>query len=250
MMKAIVFDAYGTLFDVQSVADVTERAFPGYGDLITQIWRLKQLEYSWLRSMMRDYQDFWSVTRQSLAYTLEVLGLTADQSLLDDIAEAYNRLRPYPDAQEALAALSGRQLAILSNGSPGMLAALVENSPLSGHIGLTISVDSKGAFKPDPSAYELVEEQLGAKPHEVLFVSSNGFDVSGAKAFGFHVARIARVPAQGLRDELGTGGGIKPLALFKALRQQEEALGHPPDFVISSLKELAGLPVLKGRQGD
>lgn len=241
MTKAIVFDAYGTLFDVQSVADVTDAAFPGYGQLITQIWRIKQLEYSWLRSMMDDYQDFWAVTRQSLSYTLDLLDLSPSDRLFDDIAEAYNRLRPYPDAEEALASLSGHRLAILSNGSPGMLAALVGNSVLDKHIKLTISVDSKRVFKPDPRAYALVEEQMGVKPHEVIFVSSNGFDVCGAKKFGFRVARIARVSPQTLREELGGLSLVKPVTMFQALRMQPESLGHQPDFVISSLKELVTL---------
>lgn len=243
MIKAIVFDAYGTLFDVQSVADVTDAAFPGYGELITQIWRIKQLEYSWLRSMMRDYQDFWTVTRESLAYTLDLLGLASSDKLFNDIADAYNRLRPYPDAEDALASLAGHRLAILSNGSPSMLAALVGNSTLNQHISLTISVDSKGVFKPDPRAYELVEEQMGVGPHEILFVSSNGFDVCGAKKFGFRVARIERISPQKLREELGGLSVVKPVTMFKALRMQQEGLGHQPDFVISSLSELADLVV-------
>lgn len=242
MIKAFVFDAYGTLYDVQSVADVTDAAFPGYGELITQIWRMKQLEYSWLRSMMCDYQDFWAVTRQSLAYTLEILGLSPSESLFDDIAEAYNNLRPYPDAEEALSALAGFRLAILSNGSPDMLAALVGNSSLHRHIGITISVDPKGVFKPDPRAYELVEERMGVRADETIFVSSNGFDVCGAKKFGFKVARIERVPPHALRKEIDEATGIKPVTMFKALRMQQEGLGHQPDYVISSLKRLAEIP--------
>lgn len=244
MVKAFVFDAYGTLYDVQSVADVTDAAFPGYGELITQVWRMKQLEYSWLRSMMQDYGDFWTVTRHSLAYALDVLGLEPTEALLDDLAEAYNWLSPYPDAEEALAALDGYHLAILSNGSPAMLAALVGNSSLKRHIATVISVDSKGVFKPDPRAYELVEERTGLKPEEIVFVSSNGFDVCGAKRFGFRVARIERVPSRTLRQEITQAQTIGPAALFKMLRTQQEVLGHQPDFVISSLTELASLPVL------
>ena len=119
-IKAIVFDAYGTLYDVQSVERVIEVAFPGQGAVITQIWRLKQLEYSWLRTMMGQYQDFWQVTQEeSLAFTLAVMGLSADAALFDQIAAEYNRLDLYPDAEAALAALSGYQLAIFSNGQPG-----------------------------------------------------------------------------------------------------------------------------------
>src|SRR4051812_8445014 len=130
MIKAVVFDAYGTLYDIQSVADVTEQAFPGYGEIITQIWRIKQLEYSWLRSLMRRYEDFSFVTRESLAYALKVLGLRHDAAAFERIMEKYLHLDLYPDAAAALAGLRNRKLAILSNGSPHMLNALVKNSGL------------------------------------------------------------------------------------------------------------------------
>ena len=138
-IKAIVFDAYGTLYDVQSVADVTEQAFPGYGEIVTQVWRIKQLEYSWLRTLMRRYQDFSVVTRDSLAYTLRVLGLTYDDAVFAGIMDKYLHLDLYPDALAALAELKGRKLAILSNGSPDMLNALVKNSGLDGVLDATIS---------------------------------------------------------------------------------------------------------------
>ena len=241
MIKAIVFDAYGTLYDVQSVADVTDAAYPGYGDYITQVWRLKQLEYSWLSSMMRRYEDFWALTHTSLSYTLTTLGLQADGKLFEDVAEAYNRLKPYPDAGEALGALRGYRLAILSNGSPGMLTALVKNSGFDQHLEAVISVDPKRAFKPDPLAYGLVEEELKVRPEDVLFVSSNGFDVSGAKSFGFRVARIERVSSAALKNELEQAGTVGPLTMFKALRTQQETCGPGPDVVISSLAELPGV---------
>src|ERR1700722_20343064 len=102
MIKTVVFDAYGTLYDVQSVANVTDAAFPGFGDYITQIWRMKQLEYSWLRSVMGRYEDFWTVTQESLDYTLQTLGLRPTPALFDQVADAYNRLQPYPEAEAAL----------------------------------------------------------------------------------------------------------------------------------------------------
>ena len=129
-VKAVVFDAYGTLFDIQSVAAVTEQAFPGYGEIITQIWRIKQLEYTWLRSLMRRYEDFSVITRESLAYTLKVLGLKHDADVFERIMEKYLHLDLYPDAAATLAAMQDRKLAILSNGSPAMLNALVRNSGL------------------------------------------------------------------------------------------------------------------------
>src|SRR6202044_3397305 len=129
-LKAVVFDAYGTLYDIQSVATVTEEAFPGYGDIITQIWRIKQLEYSWLRSLMRRYEDFSVITRESLVYTLKVLGLKYDAAAFERIMDKYLHLDLYPDAMATLMAMKGRKLAILSNGSTDMLNALVHNSGL------------------------------------------------------------------------------------------------------------------------
>src|SRR5271154_306708 len=116
-IKAVVFDAYGTLYDVQSVASVTDQAFPGYGEFITQVWRIKQLEYTWLRSLMGRYQDFSVITQDSLAYTLRVLGLKRDEGAFERIMDKYLHLDLYPDATATLAALRGRKLAILSNGS-------------------------------------------------------------------------------------------------------------------------------------
>jgi 2-haloacid dehalogenase len=240
-VKAIVFDAYGTLYDVQSVASVTDAAFPGHGEYITQVWRLKQLEYTWLRSLMGRYEDFRFVTGESLRYTLGTLGLTADQALFDRIVEAYNTLTPYPEAAEALAGLKAYRLAILSNGSPDMLDALVRNSGLDRSLDAVISVDAKRAYKPDPRAYELVQERLDVQPSEVVFVSSNGFDVAGAKSFGFKVARIERVTPAALRQELTSGASIGPAAMFRAQRMQIEALGFTPDAVVSSLLALPGV---------
>src|ERR1700749_3359906 len=123
-IKAVVFDAYGTLYDIQSVAAVTEAAFPGHGDLITQIWRIKQLEYSWLRTLMRRYQDFAVMTRDSLAYTLRVLGLQYEDDAFARLSDKFEHLDLYPDALDALNALKDRNLAIPSNGSPAILNAL------------------------------------------------------------------------------------------------------------------------------
>jgi len=240
-IKAVVFDAYGTLYDVQSVAGAAEAAFPGHGEYITQVWRLKQLEYSWLRSLMGRYEDFRAVTRVSLGYTLGTIGLRADAALLDRIVDAYDTLSPYPEATEALGRLGRYQLAILSNGSPDMLAALVRNSGLDRYLQAVISVDGKKVYKPDPRAYELVQERLGVRPEEVVFVSSNGFDVAGAKSFGFKVARIERVTPAALRGELTSGAPIGSATMFRALRTQTEALDYAPDAVVGSLLELPEL---------
>jgi HAD superfamily hydrolase (TIGR01493 family) len=124
-IKAIVFDAYGTLYDTQSVAAITDEAFPGYGEMITQIWRLKQLEYSWLHSLMCRYEDFSVITRDALVYTLRALGLKYDTRVFERIMDKYVHLDLYPDARQALAGLKDYKLAILSNGSTDMLTTLV-----------------------------------------------------------------------------------------------------------------------------
>ena len=238
---AYVFDAYGTLFDVQSVAAETERAFPGYGEVITQIWRMKQLEYSWLCSLMEQYQDFATLTRSSLQYTLDALGLAHDTATVDRIAEQYLHLAPYADAKAVLEALQGRPLAILSNGSPEMLDALVRNSGLSALFTAVLSVDAVGVFKPSPRAYDLVERRLGIHPHDVAFVSSNPFDVSGAKSFGFKVAWIERVTATALADDCRDPDAIGPLTMFKATRLRPDRFGFAPDWSIRALSDLTAL---------
>ncbi|MCS3452865.1 MULTISPECIES: haloacid dehalogenase type II [Bradyrhizobium] len=240
-IKAIVFDAYGTLYDVQSVADVTEDAFPGYGDIITQIWRIKQLEYSWLRSLMRRYQDFAGVTRDSLAYTLRCLGLQYDAATFARIIDKYQHLALYPDAVAALEAMKDKKLAILSNGSPDMLNALVRNSGLDCVLNATISVDAHKVFKPAPEAYTLIEEVLKVPPAEVLFISSNPWDACGAKSFGLNVAWIERVTPEAMALACVESETVAPLTMFKALRTQMDELGVVPDHRIHGLSELPAL---------
>ncbi|WP_339036876.1 haloacid dehalogenase type II [Bradyrhizobium symbiodeficiens] len=240
-INAVVFDAYGTLYDIQSVADVTEDAFPGYGEIITQVWRIKQLEYSWLRSLMGRYQDFAAVTRDSLTYTLRMLGLAYEREAFERVIEKYLHLELYPDAMSALAALKPRKLAILSNGSPDMLNALVRNSGLDDLLDATISVDAKKIFKPSPAAYELIGEELGTAPHEVLFVSSNPWDAAGAKSFGLNVAWIERVTPEAMALACLENELVAPLTMFKAIRTQMDELGFAPDHRVRSLSELPSL---------
>jgi 2-haloacid dehalogenase len=246
-IKAVVFDAYGTLYDIQSVASVTEQAFPGYGEIITQIWRIKQLEYTWLRSLMRRYQDFSVITRDSLAYTLRVLGLKYERAGFERIMEKYLHLDLYPDAGTALAALQGRKLAILSNGSTAMLDALVANSGLDRVLDATISIDSKRVFKPSPEAYSLIESVLGVAPAEVLFVSSNPWDACGAKAFGLNVAWIERMTPEAMALACVRSDLVAPLTMFKAIRTQMDELGLAPDYRIHALSELPQLVAAHGR---
>ena len=241
MINAVVFDAYGTLYDVQSVAAITEEALPGYGDIITQIWRIKPLEYSWLRSLMRRYEDFSVVTRESLAYTLRVLGLEYDSDLFERIVGKYLELDLYPDAMPALSAMRSRKLAILSNGSPDMLETLVRNSGLDRVLDATISIDSQGIFKPAPEAYSPIEAILGVPPADVLFISSNPWDACGAKAFGLNVAWIERLTPEAMALAFVKSDVVSPLAMFNAIRTQMDELGLKPDYHIHALSELPAL---------
>ncbi len=240
-IKAVVFDAYGTLYDIQSVAGVTEDSFPGYGDIITQIWRIKQLEYTWLRSLMRRYEDFAVVTRESLAYTLRCLGLKYDTSAFERILDKYLHLDLYPDALASLTAMKQNKLAILSNGSPDMLDALVRNSGLDRVLDATISIDAKKIFKPSPDAYTLIEQTLHIPPSDVLFVSSNPWDACGAKAFGLNVAWIERVTPAAMALACIESEAVAPLTMFKAIRTQMDELGLEPDYRIHTLSELPDL---------
>ena len=240
-IKAVVFDAYGTLYDVQSVAAITDEAFPGYGDLITQIRRIKQLEYSWLRSLMSRYEDFSVITRESLNYTLRILGLSFDAKAYERIMDKYVHLDLYPEARQALAALKGRKLAILSNGSSDMLNALVTNTGLDTVLDATISIDSKRIFKPSPQAYTLIEERLGVAPADVLFVSSNPWDAIGAKSFGLNVAWIERVTPEAMALLCQKSDVVAPLTMFKAIRMQMDEMGLQPDHRIGALTDLPKL---------
>ena len=240
-IKALVFDAYGTLYDIQSVAAITEEEFPGYGEIITQIWRIKQLEYTWLRSLMRRYEDFSVITRDSLAYTIRVLGLKHDPAAFERIMDRYLHLDLYPDVLATLGALKGRKLAILSNGSTGMLNALVRNSGLDRVLDATISIDSQTIFKPAPDAYTLIETTLGVPPAEVLFVSSNPWDACGAKSFGLNVAWIERVTPEAMALACVKSDLVAPLTMFKALRTQMDELGIQPDYRVHALAELPDL---------
>lgn len=242
MTSTIVFDAYGTLYDIQSLACVTEEAFPGKGEMITQLWRMKQLEYTWLRSMMRRYEDFAVVTRESLTYTLRTLGLRCEDAVFERLMEEYVHLGLYPDTLSSLEALKERyRLAILSNGAPKMLDDLVRNTALDRFLEKTISIDAKKTFKPSPEAYALIEEELGAKPADVLFVSSNPWDAVGAKAAGLKVAWIERITPAAMALACEKLDVVPPLTMFMAMRMQMDELELQPDHRITGLSSLVEL---------
>jgi 2-haloacid dehalogenase len=182
--RAFVFDAYGTLFDVHSVMEAARAVTPD-PQALSQLWRQKQLEYTWLRSLMGRYQDFWLVTGQALRFALRRLGITAAESQIEALMSAYLTLSPFPEVPNALRALRGRPLAILSNGSPRMLESAVRSSGLGAGFDLVLSVDAVGVYKPSPLVYDLAVRAFGLPASEILFVSSNAWDVAGAGAYGF-----------------------------------------------------------------
>ncbi len=200
-IKALVFDAYGTLFDVHSVIALCDELFPGQGAQLSQTWRAKQLEYTWLKSLMGRYEDFGKVTEAALKFACKSLKLDCPPESRKRLMQAYLHLETYPEVKEALAALSHCKLAILSNGSPGMLKALVRNNGLTKAFDKVISVDEVKIYKPSPKVYALALKKLKVKKSEIGFVSSNFWDICGASSFGLRTFWINR--AGNPQDELG-----------------------------------------------
>ena len=192
-VKHAVFDAYGTLFDVHSAAAQHQKKLGDKAQTVSTLWRTKQLEYTWLRSLMQRYVNFSQVTRDALDYALESHGI-ADESLRQDLLNAYQQLSCYPEVPETLQKLKQQGLgtAILSNGSFEMLEAGVRNSGLKELLDGVFSVETIRIFKPDPQVYQLAVDQLGCDPHEILFFSSNAWDVSGSATFGFQAVWVNR----------------------------------------------------------
>ncbi len=185
MPQAYVFDAYGTLYDVHSVVQACDECWPGRGAQLSALWRAKQLEYTWLRSLMGRYEPFSKVTRDALRWGCESLGLSLEHE--ERLMQQYLRLACYPDVAATLGRLQGRK-AILSNGSPDMLDPLVKHSGLA--FDAVLSVDPLKVFKPAPQVYRLAVEALGTP--DITFISSNCWDALGAKSFGFRVCWINR----------------------------------------------------------
>ena len=198
--RAYLFDAYGTLFDVHSVIEAG-RALTSDPQALSSLWRQKQLEYTWLRSLMGRYEDFWAVTEQALRFALRRLGIAAGEAQVKTLLEAYLSLACFPEVADALARLEGAPLGILSNGSPRMLAAALRSSGLQGGLRHVLSVDAVKIYKPSPRVYELGPRAFGMASGEMLFVSSNAWDVAGAKAFGYRTCWCNRAKAP--MDALG-----------------------------------------------
>ena len=206
-IQACVFDAYGTLFDVHSA--VTQHS----GRLVdatavSTLWRTKQIEYTWLRTLMGRYVEFWQITGDALDFALETHQVS-DSSLREDLMQAYLELSCYPDVPLALKALRQRSIrcAILSNGSPAMLAAAVENAELVDRFSAVISVDPIQIYKPDPRVYQMAVDELQLEPAQIAFQSSNAWDAVGAAAFGFQVVWVNRFGQQ--LERLGVQGAAE-----------------------------------------
>ncbi len=193
-----IFDAYGTLFDVAAAARqaATEKGREELAAIwpkLAEDWRRKQLEYTWLRAVMRQHTDFWTVTKDGLDWALENAGLD-DPDLRERLLALYWELEAYPEVPAMLGRLkaAGLQTAILSNGSPDMLEGAVRSAGIGELLDDTLSVESTGIFKPDASVYRLVTERFACTPDRVLFTSSNGWDAAAASGFGFRTAWVNR----------------------------------------------------------
>ncbi|QUN31716.1 haloacid dehalogenase type II (plasmid) [Cupriavidus sp. KK10] len=203
---AVAFDAYGTLFDVHSVAAAAEGLHPGHGRALSQAWRAKQLEYCFLRTIANRYVDFWTITEAALAHAAEQLGLPLLEPQRKGLMDAYLHPAPFPENLAALQSLRqlGGDLAILSNGSPPMLEGALRSAGMEGLFTHVLSVDQIRKYKPDPAVYALACEAFGLPADRITFVSSNGWDVSGAAWESGAAARAGFLP--GSRTEYPSGG--------------------------------------------
>lgn len=217
-VKACVFDAYGTLFDVHAPAAALSADLGEKASLISAQWRNKQLEYTWLRSLMGRYADFSQVTADALDYVLADHGI-ANPAMRERLLSLYKTLSAYPDALDCLKKLkaAGARTGILSNGSPSMLAAAVTSAGIGGFLDYILSVDTAQIYKPSPQVYQLAVNAFGVDAHDVTFVSANGWDCAGASAYGFRVINVNR---------FGAG---------------EERLGTKPPTRVANLSEAAAL---------
>lgn len=204
-IRACVFDAYGTLFDVHAPVGRVAASLGDKADAVSRMWRDKQLQYTWLRSLMGAHADFRVVTADALDYALTAHGID-DPALRGQLLDLYMTLDAYPDARRCLEALkaAGLSTAILSNGSPGMLEAATRSAGLDSHLDHVLSIETVGIYKPDMRVYQLAVEAAGVAANEICFVSMNPWDASGAAYFGFQVARLNRlgVPPDNLPGDL------------------------------------------------
>ncbi len=214
-IQAVVFDAYGTLFNVATPVEKLSAELNGKADALGKLWRQKQLEYTWLRSLMGNHADFWVVTREALDYSLAELEIS-ETGLADELMTLFLKLDPFADVAPGLEALkkAGKRLAILSNGSPSMIDSVVRHSHFEKHFEHLISVEDVGIYKPSRRVYRLAMQKFHIQDApSICFVSANTWDAQAAATFGFQVVRIARTPK---RDDKIPG---KPAAVITALTE-------------------------------
>lgn len=202
-IQAIAFDAYGTLFDVYSIGVLAEKLFPKHGAALAELWRDKQIEYTRLRSMCSMYKPFWEVTQDALVFSCKKLKLALTLDAQNMLMGQYAKLQAFPENLGALQQLQamGLKLAILSNGNPQMLDAVVEAAGMQGMFNHILSVDAVKKFKTAPEVYQLGPDVFGLPARSILFVSSNGWDVCGATWFGYSTFWVNRAAAP--LEELG-----------------------------------------------
>jgi 2-haloacid dehalogenase len=220
-IDACVFDAYGTLFDVNSAAAQCRDALGPDADAFSATWRRKQLEYTWLRSLMGVHADFWQVTAEALDYACARHGI-GDATLRERLLDIYRRLDAYPEVPAMLAGAraAGLKTAILSNGAPAMLQSAVEAAGIGALLDHVLSIEDVGIYKPHPRVYELAVDVLGVTAKRICFLSANGWDAAGAAQFGFRAVWINRAGEP--RERLPAGPELE-------------------------LRDLAGLPDIVGR---
>jgi 2-haloacid dehalogenase len=219
-VRALVFDVYGTLFDPFAVKSRAEELFPGNGAALSQLWRAKQLEYSWLRTLMGRYVDFWKITEDALEFSCRALKLSCEEHQRKQLMQVYLSLPVFPEVKPALEKLSHLSLSILSNGTPGMLADVVAANGMAHFFKNIFSVDALQIYKPRPEVYEHAVASLGVSKEAIGFVSSNYWDISGATSFGFQTYWLNRNSA--VADELGP----TPTAILPNLSGLPALLGH------------------------
>ena len=213
-IKVCVFDAYGTLFDVNSAAAKCKEKIGNKWESFANAWRTTQLEYTWLRSLMKRHKNFWEITEDSLDHTMETFKIRKD--MRNELLDLYKKLSPYPEVKECLSEIKKKKfkIAILSNGTPDLLKELVENNNIKNCFDDIFSIESVGVYKPDSKVYEIPIKNYACNPNNICFMSSNTWDVSGGGIFGYNAVWVNR------------------------FNKVFDKLSYKPKFVINNLKEL------------
>ena len=192
-IKACVFDAYGTLFDVNSAASKCKEKLGNRWEGFANAWRTTQLEYTWLRSLMKKHKNFWEITEDSLDHTMETFKIK--QGMRNELLNLYKELSPYPEVKECLEGLKSKKIkmAILSNGTPDLLKGLVESNNIQNYFDDILSIETVGIYKPDSRVYDMPIKKYDCKPENICFMSSNTWDISGGGVFGYNAVWVNRL---------------------------------------------------------